>query len=157
MDGAYSEWSPFSECNVSCGVGLKIRKRSCNTPEPKNGGRDCSALGPVVESETCNLFPCRTYKWICKKDHVFELLQRKISRYMIDHRNYTHSLSRCEIKAGKQSQLNCLSFAYNCDDHKCLQTAISLGSGGCLLVIETATQWSLYFEVPVILSFPKYV
>lgn len=81
VDGAYSEWSPFSECNVSCGIGLKIRKRSCNNPEPKNGGRDCSGLGQAVGTEACNLFPCRTYELICEKDHVFEVLQRKVSRY----------------------------------------------------------------------------
>lgn len=81
MDGAYSEWSPFSECNVSCGIGLKIRKRSCNNPEPKNGGRDCSGLGQAVGTEACNLFPCRTYELICEKDHVFEVLQRQVSRY----------------------------------------------------------------------------
>ncbi|XP_078378562.1 coadhesin-like [Oculina patagonica] len=58
VDGGYSDWSEFSECNVSCGGGLKIRKRSCNSPEPRNGGRDCSGLGPDMETEACNSFPC---------------------------------------------------------------------------------------------------
>lgn len=61
IDGAYSEWSPFSECNATCGVGVKIRKRSCNNPEPKNGGRNCSGLGPAVGTEACDLFPCRMF------------------------------------------------------------------------------------------------
>ncbi|XP_078378572.1 coadhesin-like [Oculina patagonica] len=58
VDGGYSHWSKFSECSASCGSGLKIRKRSCNSPEPKNGGKDCSGLGPAMESEACNSFPC---------------------------------------------------------------------------------------------------
>ena len=61
VDGGYSQWSTFSECNASCGVGVKIRKRSCNNPEPKNGGKDCSGLGPAVENVACNLFPCRMF------------------------------------------------------------------------------------------------
>lgn len=59
VDGGYSDWSKFSECNASCGRGVKIRKRSCNSPEPTNGGKDCSDLGPAMESEACNSFPCR--------------------------------------------------------------------------------------------------
>ena len=59
IDGGYSDWSKFSECNVSCGRGVKIRKRSCNSPEPRNGGENCSGLGPAMESEACNSFPCR--------------------------------------------------------------------------------------------------
>lgn len=64
-DGAYSDWSPFSECNASCGGGVKIRKRSCNSPEPKNGGKDCSGLGPAMGTEECNSFPCRTINLLC--------------------------------------------------------------------------------------------
>lgn len=59
VDGGYSDWSKFSECNASCGRGVKIRKRSCNSPEPTNGRKDCSDLGPAMESEACNSFPCR--------------------------------------------------------------------------------------------------
>ncbi|XP_020625288.1 coadhesin-like [Orbicella faveolata] len=58
VDGGYSDWSKFSECNASCGRGVKIRKRSCNSPEPTNGRKDCSDLGPAMESEACNSFPC---------------------------------------------------------------------------------------------------
>ena len=71
VDGGYSEWSAFSDCNASCGSGLKIRKRSCNSPEPKNGGKDCSSLGPDMDSVSCNSFPCRkhfTYVFVIDDD-----------------------------------------------------------------------------------------
>lgn len=61
VDGGYSDWSKFSECNASCGRGVKIRKRSCNSPKPMNGGKDCSGLGPAIEYEACNSFPCRMF------------------------------------------------------------------------------------------------
>ncbi|XP_022796325.1 A disintegrin and metalloproteinase with thrombospondin motifs adt-1-like [Stylophora pistillata] len=58
LDGGYSNWSEFSECSATCGDGLRIRKRSCNNPEPKNGGKDCESLGPDTDTKACNSFPC---------------------------------------------------------------------------------------------------
>ncbi|KAL9971012.1 hypothetical protein ACROYT_G023488 [Oculina patagonica] len=59
-DGAYSKWSDWSDCDVTCGGGLMQRYRSCNTPSPSNGGRDCATkgLGPAMESKACNLIAC---------------------------------------------------------------------------------------------------
>lgn len=59
IDGGYSEWSKFSECNASCGGGIMVRKRSCNNPDPQHGGKDCKGLGTAVEEKNCNSFPCR--------------------------------------------------------------------------------------------------
>ena len=61
IDGGYSQWSGFSECSTSCGEGVKTRARSCNNPEPRNGGKNCSDLGPAVESKICKSFPCRMF------------------------------------------------------------------------------------------------
>ncbi|XP_067021197.1 semaphorin-5A-like isoform X2 [Acropora muricata] len=58
IDGGYSEWSTFSECNATCGGGIMVRKRSCNNPEPQHGGKNCKGLGTAVEEKNCNSFPC---------------------------------------------------------------------------------------------------
>ncbi|XP_058944976.2 coadhesin-like [Pocillopora verrucosa] len=58
LDGGYSDWSEFSECSATCGEGLRIRKRSCNNPEPKNGGKNCNDLGADTDTKSCNSFPC---------------------------------------------------------------------------------------------------
>lgn len=59
-DGGYTEWSDWSDCDVTCGGGLTQRYRTCNMPTPTNGGRDCAAigLGPAMESKACNLISC---------------------------------------------------------------------------------------------------
>ena len=58
VDGGYGQWSKYSACTKSCGGGSKVRQRECNNPKPENGGKDCSLLGPGVESVTCNTQAC---------------------------------------------------------------------------------------------------
>nr|XP_057904183.1 properdin-like isoform X2 [Doryrhamphus excisus] len=41
LDGGWGSWSPFSSCPVSCGVGLQVSLRRCDSPSPKAGGRPC--------------------------------------------------------------------------------------------------------------------
>ena len=48
-------------CNSTCGNGVKTRARLCNNPEPSGGGKACTGLGPVVEYQACNSFPCRMF------------------------------------------------------------------------------------------------
>ncbi|KAJ8318557.1 hypothetical protein KUTeg_003648, partial [Tegillarca granosa] len=40
VDGQWSKWSNFSECNVPMGEGTHTRYRQCNNP-PVCGGKDC--------------------------------------------------------------------------------------------------------------------
>ena len=55
VDGAWNEWS-YSDCSKSCGGGEQIRIRSCNAPEPQNGGNDC--VGIHYEINSCNTDAC---------------------------------------------------------------------------------------------------
>ncbi|KAJ7393209.1 Semaphorin-5A [Desmophyllum pertusum] len=59
-DGGYTEWSDWSGCDVTCGGGLSQRYRTCNSPAPSFGGRDCAAtgLGAAMESKACSLISC---------------------------------------------------------------------------------------------------
>lgn len=55
-NGQWSYWDAWSDCSVSCGGGVRTRKRSCTEPPPENGGDDC--VGINIQSDTCNPFMC---------------------------------------------------------------------------------------------------
>ncbi|CAL8400400.1 unnamed protein product [Gadus morhua 'NCC'] len=57
-DGHWSEWTAWSECDATCGGGVRTRRRSCSAPPPKNGGRDCE--GMTLQTQSCNATPCGT-------------------------------------------------------------------------------------------------
>eukprot|EP00057_Strongylocentrotus_purpuratus_P011435 XP_011665909.1 PREDICTED: SCO-spondin [Strongylocentrotus purpuratus] len=57
-DGNWSQWSPWSSCNATCGDGITVRTRSCSMPAPSNGGQGCE--GDALEMEGCNTDPCPT-------------------------------------------------------------------------------------------------
>jgi len=56
--GVFSDWSPWSECSVSCGGGTQQRNRSCTNPRPGNNGTKCK--GPAHETQTCASEMCPT-------------------------------------------------------------------------------------------------
>ncbi|XP_023224670.1 semaphorin-5A-like [Centruroides sculpturatus] len=56
IDGQWSEWSSWEECNVPCGGGIQSRQRNCNNPFPQYGGREC--LGCNQEYRHCNTHEC---------------------------------------------------------------------------------------------------
>ena len=60
IDGKYTEWKE-SECSVTCAGGVKTFIRTCTSPPPSNGGKDCTELGPSEKTESCNTEECREY------------------------------------------------------------------------------------------------
>ncbi|VDI60313.1 Hypothetical predicted protein [Mytilus galloprovincialis] len=57
VDGNWSDWSPWSQCSMSCNGGQKTRTRQCNDPMPLCDGAVCG--GKNQEYETCNEdIPC---------------------------------------------------------------------------------------------------
>lgn len=58
VNGNYTAWSAWEECSATCGGGIQQRVRTCTYPSPANGGKDCTSLGPAVETKDCNSQPC---------------------------------------------------------------------------------------------------
>lgn len=56
VDGGFTNWGNFGDCDKSCGSGVKRRTRTCSNPLPAHGGKNCE--GPVDEVEECNTAPC---------------------------------------------------------------------------------------------------
>ncbi|XP_068828902.1 LOW QUALITY PROTEIN: SCO-spondin-like [Capricornis sumatraensis] len=54
--GAWTPWSPWADCPVSCGGGNQVRTRVCVASAPPRGGSPC--LGPDAQSQRCGLWPC---------------------------------------------------------------------------------------------------
>ncbi|XP_065841444.1 A disintegrin and metalloproteinase with thrombospondin motifs adt-1-like [Oscarella lobularis] len=57
VHGAWSDWTTWTNCEVSCGTGRRFRKRMCNSPTPQGSGRDCRGFADAVEP--CALSPCQ--------------------------------------------------------------------------------------------------
>ncbi|XP_073720146.1 SCO-spondin isoform X2 [Misgurnus anguillicaudatus] len=56
VDGAWSSWTPWGLCSVSCGAGLQSRYRFCSNPERMGTGRPC--VGPDRQDRVCASAPC---------------------------------------------------------------------------------------------------
>ncbi|KAH8268722.1 hypothetical protein KR018_000031, partial [Drosophila ironensis] len=55
--GGWTEWSAWSPCSQTCGVAVKIRRRTCGNPKPAHGGRTC--VGSEQSEMYCrHLPPC---------------------------------------------------------------------------------------------------
>lgn len=56
VDGIWSSWTSWNECDFTCGGGLRYRNRTCTEPIPQYGGEYCS--GNDTDVSTCNENPC---------------------------------------------------------------------------------------------------
>ena len=58
LDGGWSVWTSWGHCSVTCGTGLKQRKRFCDNPEPSIDGKHC--IGDVTDIDLCTDASCNT-------------------------------------------------------------------------------------------------
>lgn len=58
FDGGWSLWGEWSNCDRTCGPGIRHKKRACDMPKPQWGGKDCE--GYAVDYETCQISPCKS-------------------------------------------------------------------------------------------------
>ncbi|ELU15433.1 hypothetical protein CAPTEDRAFT_224576 [Capitella teleta] len=56
VNGSWASWNHWSDCSVSCGLGLTTRTRNCSDPPPMYGGLICA--GEFSDNTTCNDGPC---------------------------------------------------------------------------------------------------
>lgn len=56
VDGGWGSWYPWERCGVTCGAGLRERRRSCDSPRPQFGGEACP--GTDRQTEACDSGPC---------------------------------------------------------------------------------------------------
>uniref|UniRef100_A0A3P9LSN3 Thrombospondin-1 n=1 Tax=Oryzias latipes TaxID=8090 RepID=A0A3P9LSN3_ORYLA len=56
INGGWGPWSPWDTCSVTCGGGIQTRKRLCNDPVPKYGGKEC--IGDAAMPQICNKQEC---------------------------------------------------------------------------------------------------
>ncbi|KAL4226068.1 Hemicentin-1 [Mactra antiquata] len=56
IDGDWTVWSSWYECDASCGGGFHVRLRRCSNPPPLYNGKICD--GKDIEAQPCNTQPC---------------------------------------------------------------------------------------------------
>ena len=56
IDGAWSNWSDWGNCSLSCGGGIQSRSRTCSNPAPSGSGADC--VGINSDTQSCNTQTC---------------------------------------------------------------------------------------------------
>ena len=54
VDGGFSDWGPWVNCMSKNGEKCKCRMRSCNNPEPRNGGKNCDE-NQAIEILDCEI------------------------------------------------------------------------------------------------------
>ncbi|XP_031563408.1 coadhesin-like [Actinia tenebrosa] len=56
VDGGFTLWSSWSRCSRTCGNGMQRRSRSCTSPLPRHGGRNCTS--DYSQMKSCKLQVC---------------------------------------------------------------------------------------------------
>ena len=56
VNGAWSAWSMWTPCSITCSNGITTRMRKCDSPAPASGGQLCD--GQQQESEHCSEGEC---------------------------------------------------------------------------------------------------
>ncbi|XP_052278861.1 thrombospondin-2-like isoform X2 [Dreissena polymorpha] len=59
VNGTWSSWSTWSQCDVTCEDGHIQRTRTCTNPAPAFGGLNCS--GESLETSACKLAKCPSW------------------------------------------------------------------------------------------------
>uniref|UniRef100_A0A8C4N9N0 ADAM metallopeptidase with thrombospondin type 1 motif, 15a n=1 Tax=Eptatretus burgeri TaxID=7764 RepID=A0A8C4N9N0_EPTBU len=56
LDGVWGKWGSYEQCSLSCGGGVQLARRLCDSPAPANGGSYC--VGTRLKYRSCNLQAC---------------------------------------------------------------------------------------------------
>ncbi|XP_078597011.1 uncharacterized protein LOC144873487 [Branchiostoma floridae x Branchiostoma japonicum] len=88
VNGGWSQWTDWAPCSVTCGNGTHERWRQCNSPPPKEDGKEC--VGLSTEMESCHLQDCPS----CLE------LKPPFGVIMDCYRNETDGEEYCQIDCG---------------------------------------------------------
>ncbi|XP_039315007.1 semaphorin-5B isoform X1 [Solenopsis invicta] len=58
--GQWSTWGPWHACSKPCNGGIRVRKRTCDSPSSKKGGAECPGCDQQIEE--CNAHECTETK-----------------------------------------------------------------------------------------------
>ncbi|KAH9491878.1 hypothetical protein Btru_029761 [Bulinus truncatus] len=56
VNGLWAAWAGWTKCSEPCGIGNKVRDRTCTDPAPNYGGNPCDGEGSDLQ--TCFAGPC---------------------------------------------------------------------------------------------------
>ncbi|XP_057313806.1 uncharacterized protein LOC130655123 isoform X2 [Hydractinia symbiolongicarpus] len=92
VNGNWTEWSEWGNCDRSCANGTETKLRFCINPIPARGGANCSGLD--VEQRLCNDFPCPGFYLAKPLTDCTETCENLGSKFacsdIIDTENTTH-------------------------------------------------------------------
>ena len=81
VHGSWTPWGSWGSCSASCDGGNMTRDRSCSSPRPQYGGREC-------DGENINVEKCADINCPSKYKYIKILLTRSI--YEIYDNTYIH-------------------------------------------------------------------
>ena len=73
MDGSWTSWLSWSNCQGDCGQGRRNRTRVCADPEPQFGGDQCLGAGVEME-EGCQVGGLCPSKILLRPVHCTQIL-----------------------------------------------------------------------------------
>ena len=56
VNGGWTNWGEYGQCSKTCGLGSKVKRRTCTNPPPSFGGSQCS--GTSSSSTSCKMKEC---------------------------------------------------------------------------------------------------
>lgn len=66
VDGGLGEWSDWSECSLTCGIGKQGGMGKCDTPKPQDGDRQCDKK-EYIHERYCRKRKCGSTETLCAR------------------------------------------------------------------------------------------
>ena len=70
VNGNWSDWTGWSACSVTCGMGMRRRSRDCSNPKPEPSGDYC--VGEQSQYSLCTTMPCAGNIFITNNRSTYE-------------------------------------------------------------------------------------